>query len=243
MDIARADDNRLRVTDIDAHPRLKTPVAQLNSHEKRQASRGEVEHHVSRAILPGDRIRAVHSERSNGFRGAATLEKAELDMGREFVMDGDACITMSASKMLRELSAATSFTDPKEVKLSLSRDIATVMKPAGHLGAASQSQQPSRFTAGAVLGKNRTPPKLPGAESSGTLSRCSTPPVGVVGRSQSTGALAGASQRQYRSASPGLARALGFFVEGADDLARPKRVPSRRGPLRAGAEAIERKTL
>jgi hypothetical protein len=231
MDVERADDNRLRVTSIDAHPRLKTPIAQLNSHEKRQESRGEGEHHLSRAILPSDRIRAVHSERVNSFRGAATLEKADVGMGRESVMDGDACETMSASMMLKELSAATSFTDPKEVKLSLSRDITNVMKPVGHVRASSQPQRSSHSIAG-PLGAKSAAPKLPASESSSTLSR----------RSHSTAAFETGIQHLFRSPSPALVRALGI-VEGKDDLARPRRVSSHQRLVRVGASAIQRKTF
>merc|ERR1712232_263748 len=237
MDLARADDKRLLVTDIGVHPRLKTPVAQLNSYENRQASRAEGEQHVSRAICAGDRIRAVHPERVNGFRGAATLEKAETEMGREFVMDGDAFKTMSASGMLRQLSQATSFTEPQEVKLSLSRDIANVMKPSEHIGTSSR---PLRPATGPTAGKHGTPPKLPRGESPLTESRCSTALVGAAGRSQSTSALAGASQRQGRSASPGLARAMGS-ARRDNDLVLPKR--SSRSLRHAGASAIERKTF
>lgn len=241
MDYTPLDGKRLKVTDIDVHPRLKTPVAQLNSHENRQASRAEGEQHISRAICAGDRIRAVRSERVIGFRGAATLEKAETEMGREFVMEGDACKTMSASSMLHELSEATSFTEPQEVKLSLSRDIANVMKPSEQLGTASLPQRPLRPIALPTTEKHRTPPRLPRGESPRPLSRCSTPPVSVAGRrSHSTGALAGAGQRPRRSASPGLARALGF-VGSEDDLALPRR--SSQSLCHAGANAIERKTF
>jgi hypothetical protein len=217
----RADEKRLQIIDVDVNPRLRTPVAQLNSHETRQAHRGEGEQHISRAILPGDRIRAIQLDRVDGFRGAATLEKAEKDFGREVVMDGDFCQTMSASKMLKELSSAASFTDPQEIQLSLSRDITNVLKPAEHMS----------------IG---TPPKLP---------RRSKPPqqavdgAGDSSRSRSTSALVGSSGRSFRSASPTVSRTFGLDDGKRDSLSRQRRSSSSRGLVCAGAGAIERRTF
>lgn len=50
---------RLLVADVDIHPRNRTPVAQWNASEERQAHRGDYEY-ASLAIQPGDRISAVN---------------------------------------------------------------------------------------------------------------------------------------------------------------------------------------
>jgi hypothetical protein len=180
MDFFRVDEQRLEVVDIDVHPRLRTPVAQLNSHENRQAHRGEEEEHISRAILPGDRIRAVKLDRVDGFRGAATLEKAGV--GREVVVEGDSCGTMSASKMLTELSNATSFTDPQEINLSLSRDVTNVLKPAEHVSVG-------------------TPPKLPQGSTGFSFNSASPAVKRALGLTESK---RGRLSRQRRSSSTGL---------------------------------------
>eukprot|EP00434_Breviolum_minutum_P042972 symbB.v1.2.038272.t1/scaffold5903.1/size22538/1 len=64
---------RLVIEDIDVHPRQRTPVAQWNSAEERQADRGVEEQHCSLAVKPGDRIKAVNDLNS------ATLMLSELE--------------------------------------------------------------------------------------------------------------------------------------------------------------------
>lgn len=65
--------SRLVIEDIDQHPRQRTPVAQWNTMEERQADRGEEEKHCSLAVKPGDRIKAVNDLNS------ATLMLSELE--------------------------------------------------------------------------------------------------------------------------------------------------------------------
>lgn len=61
MEVKRDPSNsRLVIEDVDNHPRQRTPVAQWNIAERRQADRGEGEHHQNLAIKPGDRIKAVN---------------------------------------------------------------------------------------------------------------------------------------------------------------------------------------
>eukprot|EP00435_Cladocopium_sp_Y103_P070491 s203_g35.t1 len=64
--------SRLVIEDIDMHPRQRTPVAQWNTAEERQADRGAEEKHCSLAVKPGDRIKAVNDLNS------ATLMLSEL---------------------------------------------------------------------------------------------------------------------------------------------------------------------
>lgn len=64
--------SRLVIEDIDMHPRQRTPVAQWNTAEERQADRGAEEKHCSLAMKPGDRIKAVNDLNS------ATLMLSEL---------------------------------------------------------------------------------------------------------------------------------------------------------------------
>merc|ERR1712232_621008 len=156
--------------------------AQMNHREARQADRGQHEQHVSYAIKPGDRIRALRArspgEDSSSHEGAGAFLTA----------DGGACKTMSASVMLSELTAATSFTDPQEVRLCVSRNLADVMKPAADSGYAttdaSSSPLPPR------------PPTTP--QRSGTAPRRSRSTV-EMGR-----------QYEVRSRSPGIARGRAF---------------------------------
>lgn len=73
MEVKRHDSNaRLVVNDVDENPRQRTPVAQWNTAEERQADRGDEEQHASHAIKPGDRIKAVNNHNS------ATLMLSEL---------------------------------------------------------------------------------------------------------------------------------------------------------------------
>eukprot|EP00931_Biecheleriopsis_adriatica_P090977 TRINITY_DN64888_c0_g1_i1.p1 TRINITY_DN64888_c0_g1~~TRINITY_DN64888_c0_g1_i1.p1 ORF type:complete len:312 (+),score=52.25 TRINITY_DN64888_c0_g1_i1:47-937(+) len=64
--------SRLVVEDVDRHPQQRTPVAQWNTSETRQAVRAEGERHQNLAIKPGDRIKAVNDQNS------ATLMLHEL---------------------------------------------------------------------------------------------------------------------------------------------------------------------
>merc|ERR1719335_1897320 len=60
MDLKRVGSkSRLLVADVDINPRNRTPVAQWNAKEERQAHRGDYEY-CSLAIQPGDRIGAVN---------------------------------------------------------------------------------------------------------------------------------------------------------------------------------------
>eukprot|EP00439_Symbiodinium_sp_Y106_P065236 s1259_g10.t1 len=73
MEVKRHDSKaRLIVNDVDENPRQRTPVAQWNTAEERQADRGDEEQHASLAIKPGDRIKAVNDHNS------ATLMLSEL---------------------------------------------------------------------------------------------------------------------------------------------------------------------
>ncbi|CAE7679620.1 PTAC2 [Symbiodinium pilosum] len=73
MEVKRHDSKtRLVVHDVDENPRQRTPVAQWNTAEDRQADRGDEEQHASLAIKPGDRIKAVNDLNS------ATLMISEL---------------------------------------------------------------------------------------------------------------------------------------------------------------------
>lgn len=122
---SKSSGGRLVVASVDKHPLLKTPVAQLNCSETRQADRGEGECHMSRAILPGDRIRALRAEKVEGFRGCATIKKG-------YLVDEDPVTTMRNSAMLRELADAGDFAEPKEINLSVSRDVSNLLQPAPH---------------------------------------------------------------------------------------------------------------
>merc|ERR1712232_304171 len=179
--------------------------AQMNHREARQADRGQHEQHVSYAIKPGDRIRALRArspgEDSSSHEGAGAFLTA----------DGGACKTMSASVMLSELTAATSFTDPQEVRLCVSRNLADVMKPAADSGYAttdaSSSPLPPRSpttlqTSGAAptdASSSPLPPRPPTTpQRSGTAPRRSRSTV-EMGR-----------QYEVRSRSPGIARGRAF---------------------------------
>jgi hypothetical protein len=99
----------------------KTPVAQFNKEEQRQAMRDETEVHASYSIRPGDRICEVHAE---------ALDKTLKTLGhcRAEQQEEDSK-TMSASAMLYELNAATSETSPRVINLAISRNLDNVLQP------------------------------------------------------------------------------------------------------------------
>lgn len=90
---------RLVVAGVDKECRKRTPVARWNLQEERNADRSEDEQHASFALLPGDRLRAV-----NGKSGSETA-------------------------MLAEVLGAMDCCSPKEMDLSVSRNISDVMSP------------------------------------------------------------------------------------------------------------------
>jgi len=102
----------------------KTPIAQLNKEEERQAARDESEVHASFAIRPGDRIREVHAEALD--KSLKNFGQCHAEQEDEPGMDKK---TMSASAMLAELNAATSETSPRVVNLSVSRNLENVLRP------------------------------------------------------------------------------------------------------------------
>jgi hypothetical protein len=112
----------LFVLDVDKDLQNKTPVAQLNAEEKRQAERDENETHASFAIRPGDRIREICAEAPD--QTLKNLAQSHTEQG--FVSGG----TMSATAMLTELTTATSETSPRVVNLSVSHNISDLLKPA-----------------------------------------------------------------------------------------------------------------
>lgn len=75
MDVDFAEDSsRMHVAWTDNNPRQSTPVAKWNAQEDKLANRGEFEHHASKAIQPGDRIRSVNGRSASHM--FAELEKA-----------------------------------------------------------------------------------------------------------------------------------------------------------------------
>lgn len=120
----------LYVADVDRDPRHRTSVAQLNAREERHAKHCEEEQRACFAIKPGDRIRAISAEPHN-----------KQITGLEPNHEGALKKTMSKSGMLAELAAATSFTSPRVVNLSVSRNLCGVMKPSPELAPVGASPQ------------------------------------------------------------------------------------------------------
>lgn len=114
----------LVVLEADHGLKKKTPVAQFNKEEERQAERDECEIHVSYAIKPGDRIREVHAE--DLTKTLKTLGTCHAEQPEEPGMDKK---TMSASAMFAELNTATSETSPRVVNLAISRNLENVLRP------------------------------------------------------------------------------------------------------------------
>lgn len=78
MEVKRDPSNsRLVIEDVDNHPRQRTPVAQWNIAERRQADRGEGERHQNLAIKPGDRIKEVNDLNSATLMLGALEEAAD----------------------------------------------------------------------------------------------------------------------------------------------------------------------
>jgi len=123
MNVTKGNGNSgLVVLEADHGLQKKTPVAQLNREEERQAARDECEVHVSYAIRPGDRIREVHAEALD--KTLKTLGQCHAEQDDEQGMDKK---TMSASAMLAELNIATSETSPRVINLSVSRNLENVL--------------------------------------------------------------------------------------------------------------------
>mmetsp|Transcript_8767 Transcript_8767/g.15794 ORF Transcript_8767/g.15794 Transcript_8767/m.15794 type:complete len:315 (-) Transcript_8767:69-1013(-) len=153
MDVVRGDQQckGLMVAGVDDDPRMRTPVAQLNKAEERSANRLEEKNlHYMHDIQPGDRIRGVSAEATQELN----LEETISEMPK-FER------TMSATAMLAQLQEATSFTQPKGVKISVSRDLRDVMQPTGPRllppGAAASAPSQTPFAAP----KQQPPPPVP----------------------------------------------------------------------------------
>merc|ERR1712048_1216337 len=89
---------RLVVTDIDRNPRNRSPLAQWNADERRQADRGSNEMHANLSIQPGDRLKAVVD-----FEGD-DLSAAHCDFK-----------TMSKTAMMSELEEAMKPESPRNL--------------------------------------------------------------------------------------------------------------------------------
>ncbi|CAJ1328938.1 unnamed protein product, partial [Effrenium voratum] len=79
--------SRLLIEDVDENPRQRTPIAQWNTAEERQADRGEEEKHCSMAIKPGDRIKAVNDLNSATLMLSELQEAAKPDDPRQLSLE------------------------------------------------------------------------------------------------------------------------------------------------------------
>jgi len=75
LDLRRDIPERLLVAGVDTDPSQKTAVARWNCKEERNSNRGDGERHVSMALLPGDRLKAINDV-SGGTAMFAELEEA-----------------------------------------------------------------------------------------------------------------------------------------------------------------------
>eukprot|EP00929_Paragymnodinium_shiwhaense_P030185 TRINITY_DN17144_c0_g1_i1.p1 TRINITY_DN17144_c0_g1~~TRINITY_DN17144_c0_g1_i1.p1 ORF type:complete len:384 (-),score=73.77 TRINITY_DN17144_c0_g1_i1:542-1693(-) len=218
MEVVReTDKSGLFVSDIDRDPARRTAVSQFNLVEERQAHRSAEEEHVSHALLPGDRIRGIKAHADDRplhhSRGGGDDDEDEEGSKK----------TMSQTAMLAALESATSFTSPRAVNLSVSRNIADVMAPSALYEARVPSagetpQKQASKSASVASGSPEArklppkPPMSPGMQSQGAIT---TPnwrpssrgtPTTKTRSASCTNFWPGATREPARSQSPAAVR-------------------------------------
>eukprot|EP00928_Gymnodinium_smaydae_P043565 TRINITY_DN29155_c0_g1_i1.p1 TRINITY_DN29155_c0_g1~~TRINITY_DN29155_c0_g1_i1.p1 ORF type:complete len:372 (-),score=86.59 TRINITY_DN29155_c0_g1_i1:246-1361(-) len=163
---------RLVVAEVDGNARRRTPVAQWNREEEKQAVRTALERdlsperHAALIIKAGDRVSAVD----------------------------DLC---GATAMLGAIQDAMDDTNPKTVKLTVSRNLEDVLAPA----ALSPPSSPENLSTSSEPLKRPLRPPLPTAAVSAPQRSCGAPPLPSAAAAQRFGRTPSASPARRAVAS------------------------------------------